>query len=150
MEYSITFDRYWDQIEMEMKKANPALYAEFGYLIAEQKNYNKMKQITLEYLLRNKPDELKRDGKLHRLVPMYLNYQQAIHRELREISEYNTLFLENESYAHNVKNPDYERLQAASQLLSDIKNLPDVVSIAVSAQSKGDVGISELECTLAH
>jgi hypothetical protein len=145
-DWSEAFILYWEQIGIELKKANPDIYSEFQYLIQEQKNNNRLAQITLDYLLDNHPEELRLSGKVHGLAPGYLNYHQKIHRELRNISEFDRLFLENQSYSHNIKNPDFNRLENVSQLMADIRSTPSVTLLSKEVLKKGDVLISELNC----
>ena len=145
-EWSKEFALYWEQIGIEMKKADPDIYSEFQYLIQEQKNNSRLAQITLGYLLDNHPEELKLSEKIYRAVPRYLNYHKKIHRELRNISEFDRLFLENQNYSHNIKNPNYDRLKEASQLIADIESLPCVTTISREVLKRGDILASELNC----
>ena len=145
-EWSKYFVLYWEQIGVEMKKLDPEIYSEFEYLIQEQKNNNRLSQITLDYFLDSRPEELKFSEKVYRAVPRYLNYQQEIHRKLRNIKEFDRLFLENQNYSHNIKNPNYDRLKKASQLIADIKSHPSVTSLSREVLKKGEVLVSELNC----
>ena len=146
VEWSKYFVLYWEQIGVEMKKSDPEIYSEFQYLIQEQKNNNRLAQITLDYLLDSHPEELKLNEKLYRAVPRYLNYHQKIHRELRNINEFDRLFLENQNYSHNIKNPNYDRLTEASELIAKIKSHPSVTSQSKEALKKGDILVSEINC----
>jgi hypothetical protein len=145
-EWSEAFVHYWDEVGREMKRTNPDVYSEFHFLIQEQKNHNRLSQITLEYLLDNHPEDLRLTAKIYGVVPLYLNYHQKKLEDLRKISEFDRLFLKNQSYLENEKNTSQDRLKAARQVIEDIRNMPRIKSIANEVLKKGDVLVSELKC----
>lgn len=146
-QWSDLFVEYWKQIDVEFKKEDDEIYREFSYLIKEQLNNDAMKRITLNYLLENRPGEIRVKEKVYRLVPHYLNYQNEIHRELRKIKEFDQLFKENYSYKHDVKNPAYDRLRKASQIVADIQKRPSFQKIGEKVMEKGGIKLTEMKCT---
>ena len=124
--YASKFIEYWDTIDREFRLQDPNLHRDFNYFIAEQKNSMRMSQITLDYLLKYKPVELRMQGTVDNFVPIYFQYHQEIFRELRTIIEYNKLYLENRSYEHNGKMPNYADYEMASALIKKIEETDPV------------------------
>lgn len=130
--YADRFIEYWESIDREFRLKAPNLHRNFDYLAEEQKNSMRMSQITLDFLLRNKPQKLRMQGMVSNFVPVYHQYQQETFRELRSIVEYNKLYLENRSYEHNEKMPNHAELRKASTLIRKIKESDPV-------NTKGDL-----------
>ena len=148
LDYTSAAKDYWELRDSEFKKLHPELQKGFYYLNQEQVNYIRMKEITIDYVIKFHPTELKlSDGNsLYNLVPRYTQYQQEIYRELRKIPEFNQLYKDNESYKHNNMMPDYERLKMASTVLKEIDNISLVDEAMSKATSKSQTPISSLAC----
>lgn len=144
--YSSVFSEYWTLIGHELKSTNSELYSEFSYLIIEQLNFNEMQKIKLSYLLENHPEALKLERPIFAVTPSYANYQNAIFRELNKIDRYRKLYLENQSYEHNIKMPDFERLQEVSQVISDIKSKDSIRAIQEEVEKRFSQPVIKLNC----
>ncbi|MCP5005674.1 MAG: hypothetical protein GY941_17325 [Planctomycetes bacterium] len=117
LRYTNLRSTYWNLMDAHFKKTNPDLHAEFSYLVSEQKNHIRAREITIIHLVKNHPEELDFEGSLYNLVPKYKYYAQPIYRELRAIPEFSKIYWENESYKKENKMPDYERLKKASAVV---------------------------------
>lgn len=144
--YSKSFAEYWNMIDKEFKNRNPKLYEEFSYLIAEQLNNSKMNEIKLSYFLKNHPDEIDINKNIFRMMPSAANYTSKHFRELRKNPKFNRLYLENYSYRHNVKMPNFEKLQAVSQLLAEIKLQDNIQTYQRDVEKNASKPVMELDC----
>ncbi|MES9901275.1 MAG: hypothetical protein ABW168_01170 [Sedimenticola sp.] len=146
VDYSKAFNEYWNLIDKEFESRSPKLYPEFSYLIKEQLNSSKMHEIKLSYFLKYHPDKLDLDKEIFRVMPSAANYSNEYFREIRKIPEYDQLYLENYSYRHNIKMPNYEKLQTVSQLLSDIKSKASILAFQHVIMKKASKPVMELDC----
>lgn len=145
--YTQKTDRYWKTKDTEFKKSHPELYKEFSYLIKEQRNHNRMQEITADYLVYSHPEELKIDGSLFNLVPRYKHYKQKIYRELRAIPEFTRLYLEIESYKKENMMPDYIKLTRASEIVwTELDKIRVVLEAKNSALKQANKMVYSINC----
>lgn len=146
LKYTGLVSEYWDLKGSEFKSENKNLYQEFSYLITEQKNNNRAQEITIDFLIKNHPEELKTDGSLYNLVPRYSHYAQPIYRELRKNKEFTKIYFENESFKKENKMPDFNRLQEASKFVmgnSESINVKKAMDLAIG---KSQEAVASLPC----
>ena len=148
-EWVSSFQEYWDLIGTEFETRNPALYQEFKYLINEQKNSAEMNQITLDYLIDKHRSELKTDGTVNNVAPVYGNYQNQIFRELMELDKYNELFRANRSYEHVEKMPNFQHLQKVTLMINSIQDMTIIKSKGEETLTMGQQAIIGLQCPVA-
>lgn len=146
LDYTKKVSTYWDLKGSEFKKISPELYKDFSHLITEQKNHNRMQEITVEYLIEAHPEELNLSGNVYNLVPRYKHYAQKIYRELRTRPEFNQLYLGIESYKKENMMPSYEKLKMASEIVAKTDDIPAVKEAMSIAIKKSEVMISSLAC----
>ena len=140
-------DRYWTIKDAEFKKHYPELYKDFSYLIKEQIDHNRMQEITMDYLVKVYPEALKLDGSLYNMVPRYKHYEEKIYRELRDIAEFNQLYLEIESYKKENRMPEYNGLKRASEIIwTELDKLPVVREAKDSAIKQAEKMVSTIPC----
>ncbi len=146
LDYTNHVSKYWAAKDVEFKKSYPKLYKDFSYLISEQKNHNRMQEITIDHLIEKHPEELNLEGSLYNMVPRYKHYAQEIYRELRTIPEFNQLYLDIESYKKENKMPVFEDLKAASNILEELDSMPSVIKQKDLALKKAEKMVSSLSC----
>ena len=147
LDYTNQVSIYWNAKDAEFKKSHPKLYKKFSYLITEQKDHNRMQEITVEYLIKKHPDELNLDGSLYNMVPRYKHYEQKIYRELRSIPEFTQLYIDIESYKKENKMPVFEDLKAASNIIfENLDGIPSVIAQKNLALKKAEKMVSSLSC----
>ena len=163
LDYTSQVSKYWDAKDAEFRKSYPKIYKDFMYLITEQKDHNRMQEITVEYLIkkhpdlltgersyhgaRKHPDELNLDGSLYNMVPRYKHYEQKIYRELRAIPEFTQLYIDIESYKKENKMPVFEDLKAASNIIfENLDGIPSVIAQKNLALKKAEKMVSSLSC----
>ena len=145
-EYVSSFQEYWDVIGKELEKRDPALYQEFFYIISEQKNNVKMNQITLDHLIKKHRNELRMDGVVYNVAPVYRNYQKQIFRELMEIDEYREMFRANRGFEHVEKMPNFQHLQKVMLLIDSIKDMSTIETKGEETLAIGQQAIIGLQC----
>ena len=145
-EWVSSFQEYWDLIGAELEKRDPVLYQGFSYFIIEQKNKVIMNQITLDLLIKKHRNELRADGLVHNVAPVYRIYNNKIFRELMGIDQYRELFRANRGYEHVEKMPNFELLQNVSKLIDSIKDMSAIKTKGKETLTIGQQTIIGLEC----
>lgn len=146
LDYTNHVSKYWSVKDAEFKRTHPRLHKDFSYLITEQQNHNRMQEITIDYLIKNHPEELKLEGSLYNMVPRYKYYGEKIYRELRTIPEFNQLYFEIESYKKENKMPVFEDLKSASNIVEELDRVPSVIEQKNLALEKAQKMVSRLSC----
>lgn len=145
-EYISSYQEYWDLIGVELKTRSPKLYREFHYLIVEQKNSARLNQITLDHLINKHVYELRMDGVVYNVAPVYSIYQNRIFRELMELDEFSKLFRENRGYENVEIMPNYQRFQEVTLLISTIKDVSVIKAKGEETLIIGQKPIVGLQC----
>ena len=145
-EYVSSFQEYWDLIGTELEKRDPALYQDFFYIIVEQKNSVEMNQITFDHLIKKHRNELRKDGVVYNVAPVYKDYQSQIFRELIELDKYSELFRANREYEHVEKMPNFQHLQKVTLLINSIKDMSIIKTKGEETLTIGQRAIIGLQC----
>ena len=148
--YVSSFQEYWDLIGTELEKRDPTLYQDFSYIISEQKNNVKMNQITLDHLIKKHRNELRMDGVVYNIAPVYRDYQKQIFRELMEIDEYRELFRTNREFEHVEKMPNFQHLQKVTLLINSVKNMSAIETKGEETLAIGQQAIIGLQCPVLN